>query len=272
MKKLFLKPTGGLGNRLNAIASAVQMAKDQDRKLVVFWERKWELNARYTDILINENLNLIEKDLYNFPQRLFAKLDNRMASLTKNALKYREEDMYRIMNERNSYDFVPVFSEQKENEEIFIETCFNFYKKKDFSLPELFIPNKTIQNKVQEAKKLLGEGYIAMHIRRTDNESSIQNSPDEIFYEAVQKLDPSKKVFLCTDDKPTEVRFKEKFGNRIITISEDKSRDTKVGIQSALTDLMLLSGASKIFGSFNSTFSSIAAEYGNTELEIMQKL
>lgn len=271
MKKLFLKPTGGLGNRMNAIASAVQMAKDQQRSLTIFWERKWELNAHYEDIFVNSNLNIIEKDLYNFPQRLFAKLDKRMDSLTKNALKYTEEDMYRIVSERNTYDFIPVFKEKANVEEIFIETCFNFYEQRNFHLSELFIPTQEIKSRLEEAKKSLGSNYVAMHIRRTDHGTSIENSPDEVFYHAMEQLNPDQKVFLCTDDKPTEEKFKKRFANRIITVSQDKSRDTSSGIKSALTDLMLLSGASKIYGSFNSTFSSIASEYGNTELEIMQK-
>lgn len=271
MKKLFIKPTGGLGNRMNAIASAVQMAKDQHRELYIFWEQKWELNAKFTDIFELNNLTIYNKDIYNFPNRAFSKFNFKEKSLTKGAKTFIESEMYRIMEERKSYDFIRYFHQFNNEPNVFIETCFNFYQNRSFKLKDLFIPNSEVKNKLAVAKSRLGEDYVALHIRRTDNDSSIENSPDALFFDRIAALETEAKVFLCTDDLATEKRFVERFGTKIVCISEDKSRDTKIGIQSALVDLLLLANSKKVFGSFNSTFSSIAAEIGEVEFEVLKK-
>ena len=64
--------------------------------------------------------------------------------------------------------------------------------------------------------------------------------------------------------------LKKLFGNKIISFSAHKDRNSAIGIQDALADLFLLSKTSRIWGSFYSSFSEIAAKLNKTPLEIIQ--
>jgi hypothetical protein len=55
---LVLRPVGGLCNRMLAIASAIQLAKDSNKSLKIIWERDAMLNASFEDLFKALNLDI----------------------------------------------------------------------------------------------------------------------------------------------------------------------------------------------------------------------
>jgi hypothetical protein len=60
--KIYLKPVGGLCNRMRAIDSGVSLAGQFNKRLVVSWERDYHLNYKYSDLFKpSEHFDTIEE-------------------------------------------------------------------------------------------------------------------------------------------------------------------------------------------------------------------
>lgn len=81
------------------------------------------------------------------------------------------------------------------------------------------------------------------------------------------KKDANTKFYLASDDDHVKDILEEKFPDSIITIREDVDRNTLEGMKFAVVDLFCLSKTQKIIGSVFSSYSQIAAELGNIEIE-----
>ncbi len=140
-----------------------------------------------------------------------------------------------------------------------------------------FVPKSEL---AAEAAKTLtatrseGTGRIVgVHIRRGDNEASIQVSPTEAFIERMQRemdRDPEVRFFLATDDRATERVVADRFPGRVSTRGKELSRTQAAGVRDALVDLLVLSKCPLILGSYWSSFSQTAAELGGGKLEIVR--
>jgi len=269
MKKLYIKPIGGMCNRLYCLASAVELARIQNRELIVLWSLKWECNARLSDIMDDSKFEIIYKDEYNAPKRYFDKFLVSLEKYKSNAEVFVDEKMYQIFKEINTMNFEAYFSQFSKAENLYIESCFNFMPKRNFKLPEIFQPNREIAGRVNEELQKIGNSYIGMHIRRTDHQYSKDFSPDEIFINNLSNESKEEKVLLVTDDQSTEDKFVDLFDGRIFTASKDKQRDSLNGVKCAMVNVFLLSKSKKIYGSFNSTFSAFPAEYGEIAISIL---
>ena len=108
---------------------------------------------------------------------------------------------------------------------------------------------------------------IGVHIRRTDNAASIRLSPLEYFIESMKKQKESEANFyLSTDCEKTKAIMLDIFKSRIITNNFCLYRDTEEGMINAIYDFVSLSQCTQIIGSTASSFSELAARYGNVEL------
>ena len=113
-----------------------------------------------------------------------------------------------------------------------------------------------------------------MHIRRGDHLTAIAESPVQLFVEIMGKdLSDDKEInyYLSTDDSDVELFFKKKFPGRIIYYPKEFSRQSKRGIIDAMVDLYSLANTSKIYGSFESSFSDIASRIKGIPLVIVRK-
>lgn len=115
---------------------------------------------------------------------------------------------------------------------------------------------------------------IGVHIRRTDNILSIDNSPEDLFRDKINRLleeDPSTRFYLATDSEKVKENFKNAFGDSIRHSERKTSRDTLDGICDALTEMYILAGCDAIYGSYFSSFSEAAAIIGDTKLYVVRK-
>ena len=151
---------------------------------------------------------------------------------------------------------------------IYIEACSDIYK--DSGVYDIFKPKSSIQNKVISNSS----EFIGLHIRRSDNEMSIKYSPTELFIDAIEKeieSNPAVKFYLATDDSHEEKLITERFGDRICTYKKHSvDRNTEVAIVDAMIDLTNLASCKKIYGSYYSSFSDVAAIWGNIEKKVLK--
>src|SRR5690606_26853558 len=137
-----------------------------------------------------------------------------------------------------------------------------------------FVPTAKIRNKINEKLIDFKGKTIGIHIRRTDHKKSIENSPRVLFEQKIefylQKYHNDVYFFLATDDPEIENFLHQKYQGNIITYSKTFGRDSMEGMRDAVVELFLLSKTSKIYGSFWSSYSMIAAKLSGIEIDILQ--
>lgn len=79
--------------------------------------------------------------------------------------------------------------------------------------------------------------------------------------------------YVTTDDAEVLMKLKSQFSEKRLIIYEDKilDRNSTIGIQDALVDMICLSKCRKIIGSYRSTFSLIPSIMGEINLEMVIK-
>ena len=113
------------------------------------------------------------------------------------------------------------------------------------------------------------ECTIGLHIRRTDHSTSIEYSTLDIFTKIIQEellKDGNANFFVCSDTHETLKDLKLKFGDKILSNEiESYDRNNKNAISDALIDLYCLAATRKIYGSYFSSFSQVAADIGSVQ-------
>ena len=156
---------------------------------------------------------------------------------------------------------------------VLIESCYEFG---DYyaSLSKNFIPVPDILDAVNEyVDKHFTSNTVGIHIRRTDNWLSIQKSPLSLFVDAMQReIEACADInfYVATDDVATKEELRRLFGERILTMNTDCSRNTTSGMKDAVKEMWLLSRTTRIYGSFYSSYSVIASHLTDIPLQILQ--
>ncbi len=140
------------------------------------------------------------------------------------------------------------------------------------------VPTRSIQARIPA----LPANTYGFHVRRKDLPLQ-DRSPVDAFLRRIEMLlaqDDSSRVFLATDCGESQRRICATFGTKVIVqesmAETDDSglytrRKTASGVQRALIDLLGLSRTKKVFGTYNSSFSWLAAMWRLVDMEIVQK-
>lgn len=262
---------GGLANRMRAIASSLFYARKLNRDLIVVWNKNKDLNASFSELFKTENLpfEIIEPDFikYNFYYELPRKRNLFLSSLI------------RKLNVSQTLIDIHLYTEEEIEEKIKrIKSNVIINSGLQFADFDHSILNSIFQfsNKVIETKKNLLDGRTpnyTIQIRRTDNYNSIKYSPLSSFEAIIQKhidYDPKVLFFLATDDSKTKQILSSRYKNNIIINKREARRDTTPGMIDAAAELLIMSECEKIYGSYWSSFSEIAAIYGGKELIVVK--
>jgi hypothetical protein len=137
-----------------------------------------------------------------------------------------------------------------------------------------FKPTEFIQSVADDVFSTVPDGttgIVGVHIRRGDNKKSIEESPSELFWEAMSAYDSSVLFYVATDSEEERLEAIERFPNRIMKGSDTVlSRNDPFGCREGMLDFYCLSRCSEILGSYYSSFSEMAAMYGGVPLRVIK--
>lgn len=279
MKKgssLTLVPVGGLANRMKAIDAAIQLISGTDLALKIYWFRDKGLNCRFNQLfqpLDLPQVSLIEATSfdsfsYDRPRKRNLYIPRFFQSFYFDDCVYEAEATERMYQH---FDF----RSWAINKCTYLASCVYFFPPApDARLFQFFHPVPALQQRIDEVSRTFGNRCVGVHIRRTDNLSSINESPTKLFVDRMQMMLQSDKdtcFYLASDSPEEKSKMKATFGKRILTSVTDLSRNSVQGIQDALVELYALSKTKMILGSVKSSYSETAAQIGQIECQFMKK-
>lgn len=136
------------------------------------------------------------------------------------------------------------------------------YEKKFLENLRRIQPRPAIANRVP----VLPENCIGLHIRRGNHWHSLRYSPLSLFVKEMEEtidLHSTATFYLSTDCTRTEKTLRCRFGKRVhCQPGINRSRSEVRGIQDAVVDLLALSRCKIILGSYFSSFTSVASQWG----------
>lgn len=269
-----IRPQAGLGNRLRALDSAVHLSEELKMPLQIEWVRNKDFNCAFGDLFeLTKNFPVIEKTSII---RDDGKIERSLNPIRKILYKVKMPSASSIFFNREIIQMKnkkDLSSEFQGLNNIYIQTETSFYKGRDaFSYLK---PTNFIEEQLCIVTNRYNDNTIGVHIRRSDNINAVKSSPTDLFVDKMKKKindNENTNFFLATDSEEEENKLKGIFKNKIITYKKRSyNRNSKEAIQDAWIDMLCLSRTKKIFGSYYSSFSEIAANIGAIPLEIIQK-
>ena len=266
-----LVPTGGLGNRMRAIASAVAIAQHYQASLEILWNERKGLNANFEQLFLpidSPSIHVVTNKswLYNIEFRKEYLLRLPLLKLVSTKILYN----YNLYDEKDKNVYQVIGKNPPRN----LLLVSGSTMCKGYNMKDTFVPCDKIRRDIDKVFALFSENTIGVHIRRTDNKESIRLSPLEDFYTRMEieiAKDSNVKFYIATDDDAVKHEMIRRFPQRIITQFEKSERDSLEGMEFAVNDLYCLSKTKKIIGSLYSSYSHIASELGGIPIEYATK-
>ncbi len=166
------------------------------------------------------------------------------------------------------------FAAWSRNRNVYLASCVYFHQRTHGQCFELFKPTELLQQKIDYITRPFTNPTYGVHIRRTDNTTSIMESPTELFIQRIKEeisLQPEIQFYLATDSEEDKKELLSIFGRRIHTSPYAASRSNVKGMKDALIEMYVLSRTQKIMGSVKSSYSETAAQIGNIPCELIQR-
>lgn len=274
---LTLVPVGGLANRMKAIDAAIQLISGTDIALKIYWFRDQGLNCRFDQLfeeIAHPQVSLVESSgldalIFDRPRKRNLFVPRLFQSFLFDERMYEDEATQRMYHQ---FDFRAWTTGRK----TYLASCVYFFPPEPSArLFQCFHPTPSLQQRIDEVVCSFGNRCVGVHIRRTDNVSSIKESPTELFFQRMQEMiasDTEIRFYVASDSMEEKKHLKEAFGNRIITAVENTSRNSVQGIQDALIELYVLSRTDLILGSVKSSYSETAAQIGQISCEFIKRM
>lgn len=274
---IIIEPCAGLGNRFIALASAYQVAKKLNQELVVIWKEETVLGASMEKLFsLPQEVKVVSISEYGYKLDFFGQLRGNSIKKSyrkKTAAFFECDEIMNLYNEQGNEGIRKMIEEKKN---VYIKATNPFWNIFEIENAFGFITPDTaiLERKDNVLKDAEGKKLVGVHIRRTDHIESITNSPMELFVARMKEeleKEPDTYFYLASDDRGVEEELRGIFGDKIITF-KDKSlkRDDEQGIKDAYVEMLCLASGSKIYGSFNSTFSVMASRLGNIPLYVVK--
>lgn len=266
-------PAGGLGNRMKSIAAAIRLAQATSQELDIIWFQDWGLGCRFDQLfqpldIPNTQLRdatLCDKVLRDIPRKRNLYLPKLFEQI------HYDATLDRLAASRAYYDGFD-FVAWCRGKNVWLASDVYFIAKE---IPEdsfdIFHPIGKLQERIERVKGMFAPQTIGVHIRRTDNIRSIENSPTHLFIERIRQEPDDVTFYLATDSEEVKSEMAQIFGSRIITSPNKATRGNLEGMEDALVEMYLLAATSRILGSSCSTYSMTAASIGRTPLETIEK-
>lgn len=271
--ELVFVPSGGLGNRLRAAASAYNLSLHTGVRLRIYWFQDWALHAPFGSLFQpSPLLNLTEGSwpaalLYDRPRRRNLFIPRLAQSL---CFSQRIDERRVTPLKQQGFNF-EAWARGKHS----YMSCYqDFGTFPDALYGQLFHPVKAIEDAITRNMGLLGNAPVGIHIRRTDNVEATRRSPLQLFIDQIRALlseRPDQRFYLATDDEPTKRQLRQLFGTAIVAADTQAERGTVEGIQAAVVEMFTLARTRCIYGTADSSFSVIASRIGEKPLHILER-
>jgi hypothetical protein len=240
LRHLILMPTGGLCNRLRAIASARRLCAMSGARCTLLWD--WGDFGRF----------FVETPDLEVCRKIRAAADVEVCHYPRHVNPSRAVDAgARVVVVQSGYVF-----HHSDEPRIQLADVLPF-------VPEL---HARLMKRVERFGERHLRNAVGFHVRRTDNGRATRNSPDRLFIECAREVAADGgKIFLATDNTATEAKFRAVLGDAVIThpkrriLAERWPREfDALALEDDLVDLHLLAGARYVVGCDWSSYSGMA--------------
>ncbi|NIJ54976.1 hypothetical protein [Dyadobacter arcticus] len=244
---------------MRAIDSAISLANNLGQSLEVYWVRNKELNCPFSELFESMNgVHMVECNRPPFLLRQGGKANLFFPDIVRKVFSQHFYDSQKV---KMLGDAKHSFSELIPLKNIRLASFTRFYPNPN--IYESFVPVFDIRQEIVDETRSFNNHTVGVHIRRSDNVKSIQNSPIELFVERMKhqlNMNPLTNFYLASDDDSVKVLLKRTFGDALRTGSEPAVRNTNPGMRRAVVELFSLSKTQKVLGSHWSSFSHTACE------------
>lgn len=267
---IYFEVHAGLCNRLRGMASAYAFAKDTNQKLTVIWESDVNCNCKF-DTLFNLSADIPVKviNLDCMGNGIMKKAEHQINKCRKLYMKFKSDTVIELREIPNASELKELKENSINGKNLYLKSCHDWYKcDNPFDIFKLQSNvKKRVDGLIQECRKTEHK-CVGVHIRRTDHQDCIANSPTSAFIKAMEEEPDDTVFYIASDDELERKNLEKKFGKERIKYNNmaDLSRGTIQGMEDAVVDLYVLAGMDKILGSEGSSFTDMAAMINGTPI------
>ncbi|BDL41111.1 hypothetical protein [Methylorubrum sp. GM97] len=261
---VFVIPLGGLGNRLLAVLSGIQLARRRGGECYVSWIADDECYCQFGD-LFEKNLTIERSQLDNIPSidRSFSAYEGRQSGSALVEMPKRgdvvvfsntvflDDDQIRHRFRHEGHQLATFASDLD---------ALGVLSNIKFSVDQYAHTVPSLKNSV------------GIHIRRGYRDDKFNTSwLDTISLEFYRKIatasaNAGHAIHVCSDDEKVVSLFKEEFGASSFPVeSREKGTDVRA-VQDALRDMLAMSRCKYIVSLYGSTFGYLSAILGHSSL------
>lgn len=283
-RHITVEPIGGLGNRIFVLNATIQLAKKLGMDYIkIRWCNNDECGCDYEDVLEPIEFPCTVKNYHYIKESYKSAL--KRGRLDSVILKLIQSSMFRIR-------MIYIRRKLLDVSEPFVsdETRLAYITKRNVRNPYIRtfrdyygspgcegVPIKQAiwdraDDMIREINANISHHYVAMHIRRTDNENAIKLSPTWCFEKKLEDIvneNQNVRIYLATDDQGLYNLLKERYPKQILKRTIKADRTTRSGMISAAVELCILANAEKLYGTDYSSFSNLAHLYGRNAYEVI---
>jgi len=253
-------PLGGLGNRMRSTAAAIALAERMGMRLRVVWCRDAGLNSRFDALFqpLPSAAEVVEANaLQAFCHGVARKRNLYLPGLWQRLrydLRIGEAKAAQLRQDAQAMETL-----MRPARRALTVTGVEFYPVSDELLRTLFVPAPALMQRIDELSAKLGSA-VGMHIRRTDNSVSAQESPLTLFLAKADewaRRNPATHFYVATDSEDVKRAFQQRFPGKVLTAPQQARRDTADGVADAVVEMYALARTVYFYGSYYSSFSDI---------------
>lgn len=254
---------------MKAIAAALELQKAVGGRLEVKWFRDWGLGCRFGELfepISAENFRLKEAGLTDLLLTDRPRRRNLYLPSLPEALLFdkRMDEAATTRGMQTGFDFAA----WARGSRVWMSSNVYFMAQEvPTGAFDVFKPVVKLQRRIDAVALQLKQEAVGVHIRRTDNERSIANSPTEAFVERMRREPESTRFYLATDDEGVKAELRQAFPDRIVVLPRKADRGSQQGMEDAVVEMFALSRCRRVLGSSCSTYSMTAAMLGRIPLE-----
>lgn len=202
-------PTGGLCNRLRAIATTIAIAKHYKCSLSIYWNNSRGLKANFADLF--EPIHIEKVHLIENTQWLYHINGTKDYLLRKWFLRLGNEQ---VVFNHSIYTQGDIYQKLKSNYKgnLLLISCYPMCT--DYQIQNIFVPKRELQLRIDQITSIFSKNMIGVHIRRTDNIASINSSPIDVFIHLMQleiEKEDTVKFYVASDEEEVKKNCKINF-------------------------------------------------------------